>query len=254
MTLLELENLTVRRNGQIAVEAASLSIAPGEVVGLIGPNGAGKTTLLRAALGLLAFEGHSSLARLSPRQRARTAAWLPQSREIAWPVPVATLVALGRSPYLAGGRRLSEDDRRAIDAAIDAMDLGALAKRPATELSGGEQARALIARVIAQATPLILADEPVAGLDPAHQFALMRLFRKIAGEGKAVFVSLHDLGLAAASCTRLVMLHRGRVVADGPPGEVLSPERLSQVFGVSGHWTDTPQGKAFHVLDREFAP
>jgi len=247
VTALALSGLTVRLGQREAVSGVSLDIAPGECVGLIGPNGAGKTTLMRAALGLLPCTGTSSLAGLAPRARARAAAWLPQTREVAWPVTVETLVALGRTPWLAGGRRLSSVDRAAIADAIERTGLAPLARRTATELSGGEQALALIARVLAQDTPLILADEPVAGLDPAHQIATMKLFASLAAEGRAALVSLHDLPLAARHCTRLVMLDRGRIAADGPPRDVLTRQRLAGVFGVTGLWTETPQGPAFQV-------
>ena len=245
MSLLSLDRLTVLRGGCPVVDGVSFEIGAGEVVGLIGPNGAGKTTLMRGALGLLAASGGSTLAALPARDRAHAAAWLPQAREIAWPVTVETLVALGRSPYLAGGRKLSDADRAAVARALKQMGLADFARRDATALSGGEQARVLIARVLAQETPLIVADEPVAGLDPAHQFSLMRVFSSLATRGTSVLVSLHDLGLAARHCTRLVMIHRGQLVADGSPREVLTPQKLRDVFQVSGRW----DGDAFHVTD-----
>ena len=245
MSLLSLDLLTVMRGGCPVVDGVTLEIGAGEVVGLIGPNGAGKTTMMRGALGLLAASGGSSLTALHARDRAKAAAWLPQAREIAWPVSVETLVSLGRSPYLAGGRKLSQADHVAVAQALEQMGLTAFARRDATALSGGEQARVLIARVLAQSTPLIMADEPVAGLDPAHQFSLMRVFSKLAQGGKSVLVSMHDLGLAAQHCTRLVMIHRGKLVADGTPREVLSDDRLRDVFQVCGRW----DGDAFHVTD-----
>jgi iron complex transport system ATP-binding protein len=245
VSLLSLDLLTVMRGGCPVVDGVTLEIGAGEVVGLIGPNGAGKTTMMRGALGLLAASGGSSLTALHARDRAKAAAWLPQAREIAWPVSVETLVSLGRSPYLAGGRKLSQADHEAVAQALEQMGLTAFARRDATALSGGEQARVLIARVLAQSTPLIMADEPVAGLDPAHQFSLMRVFSKLAQGGKSVLVSMHDLGLAAQYCTRLVMIHRGKLVADGTPREVLSDDRLRDVFQVSGRW----DGDAFHVTD-----
>ena len=245
MSLLTLKELTVLRGGCPVVDAVSLEIGPGEVVGLIGPNGAGKTTMMRGALGLLAATGASSLTALTARERAKAAAWLPQAREIAWPVTVETLVALGRSPYLAGGRTLSEADHAAVARALEQMGLTDFAGRDATALSGGEQARVLIARVLAQESPLVMADEPVAGLDPAHQFSLMRVFSTLAAQGKSVLVSMHDLGLAARHCTRLVMIHQGRLVADGVPREVLAEDLLRDVFQVSGRW----EGDAFHVTD-----
>ncbi len=249
MTGLHLNGLTVWRGRRKVVEDVSMSLQPGELVGLIGPNGAGKTTLMRAALGLLPFDGTSSLAILPERERARAAAWLPQDRDIAWPVSVETLVALGRTPYLAAGRKLSTADRVAVADAIARMDLRALQHRTATELSGGEKARALIARVLAQDTNVILADEPVAGLDPSHQIAAMKVFAALAREGRCVMVSLHDLGLASRYCSRLVLLDHGRIVADGPPRAVLNDTRMREVFAVSGHWTETPGGPVFNAVD-----
>jgi iron complex transport system ATP-binding protein len=247
MSLMAVENLSVRRRGAAVVEGVSLAVGAGEVVGLIGPNGAGKTTLLRAAMGLLPFSGSSSLAALPARDRARAVAVLPQAREVAWPVSVEVLVALGRGPHLGTGG-MSDADRVAVDGALARMEIETLRHRPATELSGGEQARALIARVLAQETPLILADEPVAGLDPAAQIATMEVFAGLAGEGRAVLASIHDLGLAARHCTRLVALSKGRLVADGPPGAVLTAEVLSQVFGIAAHFEETAAGPVFQPL------
>ena len=249
MSTLTLSNLTVRRQGCPVVDNVSITVQPGELVGLIGPNGAGKTTLMRAALGLLPFEGRASLAELPSRERAKTAAWMPQIREIAWPVTVETLVSLGRTPYLAGGRRLSVEDRRVVTAAMQRMGLLPLAERTATELSGGEQARALIARALAQNTPLILADEPVAGLDPAHQIATMKTFRALAAEQHGVLVSLHELGLAARYCTSLAVMHGGKLVAHGAPEEVLNAHTVRSVFGVEGRWSSDPDGRTFHVVE-----
>jgi iron complex transport system ATP-binding protein len=246
---IRIENLSVRRGQTAVLEQITLALEPGELVGLIGPNGAGKTTLMRAALGLLPFEGGSSLALLPERDRARMAAWLPQERDIAWPVDVETLVALGRTPYLAAGRKLSEADRSAIARALSKMGLQGLARRQANELSGGERARALIARVLAQETPVVFADEPIAGLDPAHQIAAMKVFQSLAAESKTVAVSLHDLGLASRYCDRLVLLDRGRVVADGSPDKVLTDMRMRSVFSIRGHWADTPNGPVFHPVE-----
>lgn len=229
MTVLDCRNLTVHRGDCPVVDDVSLSVAAGEVVGLIGPNGAGKTTLMRGALGLLPHEGQASLAEMTSDARARHAAWLPQAREIAWPVTVETLVALGRVPH--GGD--SARDRAAVDRALDRTDLSAWRNRNATHLSGGEQARVLLARALAQEAPLLLADEPIAGLDPAHQIMTMQLFASLADEGKAVVVSIHDLALAARFCTRLVLMDRGRLVADGAPDEVLTDARLAEVFGIT---------------------
>ncbi|MCR9127274.1 MAG: ABC transporter ATP-binding protein [Rhodobacteraceae bacterium] len=248
MTLLSLRDLTVERASRRTVDGVSLDIAAGECVGLIGPNGAGKTTLMRAALGLLAHGGVSSLSALAPNARARAAAWMPQAREIVWPVTVETVVALGRIPHLPRGARPAPADRAAIDAALHRMQLDGFRQRIATRLSGGEQARVLIARALAQQTPLLLADEPTAGLDPASQIATMQVFSGLASEGRAVLVSLHDLGLAARHCTRLVLMQAGRVVADGPPARVLSPENLEQVFAVRAFYRETEDGPVFQPM------
>lgn len=241
---LTLQNLTVRRSDRVAVEDVSLTVGKGEFVGLLGPNGAGKTTLLRAALGLLPHEGVSSLAVLSPAARARAAAFLPQTREIAWPVRVADVVALGRAPHPAG----RAGDAAAVDRALTRMGLSDYRDRSATALSGGEQARVLIARALAQDTPLLLADEPVAGLDPAAQLRTMKVFADLANEGRSVIASIHDLGLAALHCTRLVMVERGRIVADGAPRDVLTDALLARVFDVRGFHADTPDGPVFQPL------
>ena len=245
MSLLDASGVTVRRGERAVVRDVSLSVAPGECVALLGPNGAGKTTLLRALLGLTSFEGRSSLSALPPLERARRAAWLPQTREVAWPVSVRDLVALGRHPHARGGRA----GEAAVDAALDRLGLRALADRPATDLSGGEQARVLLARALAQETPLILADEPVAGLDPARQIEAMTTLASLARGGRGVLVSVHDLSLSLRHATRAVLMQDGRVVADGPPGEVLTPARLAEVFGVRAHRVATPSGPALVAAD-----
>lgn len=234
MTLLALDRVTLRRGARPVLDGVSFAIEPGEVTALLGPNGAGKSSLLRAALGLLPAEGaidlgDRPLASLTPRERARRVAYVPQDRGIAWALDVAALVALGRQPHRAG----PAEDARAVAAAIAAMDLQGFEGRPATELSGGERARALIARALAQEAPLLLADEPTAGLDPAHQLGLMARFRALADAGRSTLVALHDLGLAARFCDRVVLLHRGRIVAAGPPAATLTPEILARVYGVS---------------------
>ncbi len=250
--LMELRNLTVRRRGRAVLDAVTLRVGPGECLGLIGPNGAGKSTLLRAALGLERATGTSSLAAFTAAERARRAAYLPQGREVAWPVPVRDLVALGRLPHLPRGAALRPDDARAVERVLAQLDLSDLAERPATELSGGELARTLLARALVQDTDLILADEPVAGLDPGHQIEVMRLLAGLAGDSerrRGVVVTCHDLGLAARFCTRLAVVADGRLVADGPPAQVLTPAMLARVFGISARVEQTAHGLICHPLD-----
>lgn len=243
MSLLELHNLTVRRGDCPVVDGVSLTIGTGEFVGLVGPNGAGKTSLMRAALGLLAHEGRSSLAAMAPAARAKAVAFLPQGREIAWAVSVEDLVALGRAPWGA-----AEADDPAVARALARMGLEPFRHRAATALSGGEQARALIARALAQDTPLLIADEPGAGLDPEAQIRMMAVFADLAAGGRSVLASVHDLGLAARHCTRLILLERGCLVADGTPREVLTHAQLARVFGIRAHIADSEDGLIFQPL------
>ncbi len=254
MTLLKLDSLSVSLGARRVVDNASLEIGEGECVGLIGPNGAGKSTLLRATLGLLAAEGGIEIAgrsasAWSARQRAGHVAYLPQDHEIAWPVSVERLVALGRAPHRGPFDGLGPRDQAAIEAAMRRMEVDRFRAQPATRLSGGEKARVLIARALAQEAPLLLADEPTAGLDPSHQIALMRLFRTLADEGRAVVASLHDLGLAARWCTRLVLLDRGRIIADGAPDTVLTDEALHAVYGVTAFRATADGGMVLQPLD-----
>lgn len=247
MTLLDITALSARLGTREVLDRVSLRIGSGEVVGLIGPNGAGKTTLLRAAMGLVAYEGDVRIGEadaraLAPKERALRVAYLPQDREIAWPISVERLVGLGREPHRAPGAGVSARDHAAVSDAMRETDVAGLATRPANALSGGERARVLIARALAQQTPLLLADEPTAGLDPAHQIALMETFAGLAAKGAGLLVSLHDLGLAARWCSRLVLLQEGRVVSEGPPAKTLSAELLRKVYGVDAFRAETEDG------------
>lgn len=241
MTLLSVSSLSASLSGKPVLKDISFAVRAGEFVGLLGPNGAGKSTLLRSILGLTPSQGEVAVsnrpaAALSMAERARLVAYLPQEREIAWGMAVEELVSLGRTPHRRAFAGLGLDDHAAIQRAMRRMEVEHLRHRAATELSGGEKARVLIARALAQDAPLLLADEPTAGLDPSHQIALMRIFAKLAEEGHAVIASLHDLGLAARWCSRLVLVDRGSTVADGPPPAVLSPERVRQVYGVEAYF------------------
>lgn len=236
-------SLNARLSGRTVLRGIDIEVAPGTVVGLLGPNGAGKSTLLRALAGQISSEGEIGLgerplASLTVAERSRLIAYLPQERTIGWPLSVEKLVGLGRLPWRAFGRGLSPDDVAICRAAMEEMDVVHLSERPANELSGGEQARVLTARAIAQDTPVLLADEPASGLDPAHQMTMMAALRRLAGgRRRAVLVSLHDLTLAARWCDRIVMLKDGSVAAEGAPAETMTAETLRTVFGITA-WID----------------
>ena len=229
--------LTVSLGAREVVRGVDLTLAPGGLVGVIGPNGAGKSTLVRALLGLVRYRGRVALdgADLDALPRgdiARKLAYLPQGQTLHWPLTVERLAGLGRLPHLAPMSRLSAEDRVAIDRALIRADAEALRTRIATELSGGERARAMLARALAVEAEGLIADEPLAALDPGHQIDVMDLLRAEAREGRLVVAILHDLTMAARYCERLLLLDQGRLVADGAPIEVLSEANLRAVYGI----------------------
>ena len=235
---LEANALAAELRCRPVLHGVNFEARPGEVTAVIGPNGAGKSTLLRALCGLIAETGGRvlldslPLAHWSRWRLARVLAYVPQDRTVHWALPVRSVAALGRLPYQTAGSALTAADERAIDAALADMDVTSLAERPVTEISGGELARVLIARALAQNPAILVADEPAAGLDPAHQLALFAHFRRIAATGRTVIVALHDLSLAARFCDKIVLLRSGSVVAAGTPENVLSSEHLRTAYGV----------------------
>jgi iron complex transport system ATP-binding protein len=237
--LLTFSHASVVLRSRVVVEDVSLELAEGEVVALLGPNGAGKTTLLRAALGFAPLSagavllGGADPRTLSPLERARRAAYLPQRPQSIWPISVEHLVALGRFAYGAAPDRLAVQDQAAVDTALDACALGALRQRRMDEISGGEKARAQIARVLAQRAPLLLLDEPTAGLDPAQALGVSDIMRAHAANG-AVLFSTHDVALAARTAHRVVLLREGRMFAEGAPQDALTAEALEQAYGRRG--------------------
>ncbi|WP_299308410.1 ABC transporter ATP-binding protein [uncultured Croceicoccus sp.] len=238
MTLLRADGLRYLAGDRPLVKDASFALEPGTLSVLIGPNGSGKSTLLRLALGLLkpdggeATIGGTPVATLSPMARARRIAYLPQARPLVWPQPVGDIVALGRFAYGAAPGRLSQEDRAAVARALAAFHLQGFEERAADTLSGGELARAHLARALAAETPLIVADEPVAALDPRHQHQTMQLFRDMARAGRAVLTVVHDLDLALRYADRLLWMSEGCLVADGSPHATVSASRLREVFRI----------------------
>lgn len=252
MTLLGAKSLSLSLGGVPILAGLDLSVAAGEVVGLIGPNGAGKTTLLRALAGLLRPDRgeirleDGELQGLERRRLARTLAYLPQGGTSHWAVTVEALVMLGRLPHFGPWRKASDEDRAAVARALTACDVAQFRKRVVARLSGGERARVLLARALACEPRVLLADEPVAGLDPGHQLDVMATLRRLAASGAAVVVVLHDLTLAARFCDRLLLLHGKRVAAEGDPSEVLSPDNLARCYGIRAH-LGSAEGQAIVV-------
>jgi iron complex transport system ATP-binding protein len=236
-------DLRVSLKGREVLGGVDFVAHPAEITAIIGPNGAGKTTLLRTLAGLLIPAAGSSVALdarplgdWDRRALARALAYLPQERTVHWALTARAVVALGRLPHQAQGAGESADDARAVTAALAAMDVAHLAPRPVLEMSGGERARVLVARALAQEPAALLADEPAAGLDPAHQLALFRHFAALAECGRTVVVALHDLSLAARFCHRIVLMQAGRVVAAGTPQDVLTVEHLAAVYRIDARY------------------
>ncbi|WP_293537525.1 ABC transporter ATP-binding protein [Phenylobacterium sp.] len=253
--VLEARGLTLKRGRREILAGLDLSLRAGEVTALVGPNGAGKSTLLAGLCGLLApaagavrLDGQD-LSALPPMARARRIGFLPQMPEIAWPLEVRILVGLGRTPHI-GARGLSAADARIIDAALEEAGAADLAERDASTLSGGERARVMIARVLAGEPDWLLADEPLAGLDPGCQIDAAETLVRRARAGCGVVLTLHDLTLAARIADRVLVLAEGRLLADGPPEVALVPDVLARAFAVRTALRRGPEGASVDVLGR----
>ncbi|MCB1513683.1 MAG: ABC transporter ATP-binding protein [Hyphomicrobiaceae bacterium] len=226
-------DLQVTLGSRHVLYGADVSAEPGELIAIIGPNGAGKSTLLKALAGVLPLEhgrvtlAGRDIAGMEGRERGRWIAFLPQERVVHWPLPVRRVVMLGRLPH-----NPSPNDAEAVGAALKAMDLEALADRPCDALSGGELARVLLARALAQEAQVLIADEPTAGLDMGHVLALFRHLEALARQGRTVLVAVHDVSLALRHCHKTVLLKDGKVLAAGPSRDVVTRAHLAGAFGV----------------------
>ena len=255
MSVLSCSRLGVTIGSKTILSDVSLSIEAGKVTAVVGPNGAGKSTLLSCLAGLrapssgaVALDGEA-LAAMRPRARARRIAFLPQTPEIAWSVEARTLVELGRTPFV-GARGQTAADRAAVDRAMTAANVSAFERRIVDTLSGGERARVLIARALAGEPEWLLADEPLTGLDPAHQIDAAALFRRLADDGAGVVLTLHDLSLALRLADRIVVLAEGGVLADDPPETALTPQVLRRAYGVEATVAQGAGGPLIDVVRR----
>jgi iron complex transport system ATP-binding protein len=225
--------ISVRLGGREVVAGVDIHVDPGEVVALVGPNGAGKSTLLAALAGDVGYAGTITiggrdLGSFKPAELARQRSVLPQKATLSFPFEVGEVIRMGRAPWT--GRPEAADDEAAVAEAMKWTETAAFEERPFPALSGGEQARVALARVLAQRTPVLLLDEPTAALDLRHQELVMAAARARAADGTAVVVVLHDLGLAAAYADRAYVLAAGAVRRSGPPTEIFTEELLSDVY------------------------
>lgn len=227
--------LSAQYGETIALEGVELALAPGLVHGLIGMNGSGKSTLFKALMGLVRpTTGRVELFGASPAvaRAASRVAYAPQSEAVDWgfPVSVRDVVAMGRYGHTDWRRRIRGEDRAAVERALARTELTDLADRQIGALSGGQRKRAFVARGLAQGADLLLLDEPFAGVDQRTEHALSELLHELAGEGRTILISTHDLAGAPRLCDEITLLYR-RVIAQGPPDAVLTPPLLAQAFG-----------------------
>lgn len=235
MSILSAEALHLMVGSRTLLADIHLSLHKGELLGILGANGAGKTSLLRLLMG--AQRPTSGRVQLDGRSlndwpgeaRAKRLAYLAQGHSVHWPLPVREVVALGRLPH---GDAERASGRLAVDEAMACVGVSTLAGQQAQFLSGGERARVMLARALATQPTVLLADEPLAALDPAHQLQIMALLRDQAQQGRAVALVLHDLTLAARFCTRVLVLHQGRILTHGQPDQVLDAATLAHAYGI----------------------
>jgi len=237
--LFAVDGLRAGYGGRECLHGLSFTLAPGLFYGLIGPNGSGKTTLLDLMLanlkpqaGTVRFRGRE-VGRLPRRQLAREIALVPQEFAINFDFTVFEVVMMGRHPHIPRFASPSVRDRDYVRQVLEELEISELTHRLVTELSGGEKQRVIVARALAQETPVLILDEATANLDIQHSLHIFQVLQKRCREGGATIISaVHDLNFASAYCDRILLLQAGRLVTSGPPGEVLTAERLRQVFAI----------------------
>lgn len=255
MSALTLDGIGVVRGGRRVLDEVSAAFVPGRLTAVIGPNGAGKSTLLMVAAGLLAPDSGRAaldgepLARIGRRGLAARRAYLPQGARAEWPISVERVVALGLTPSLPAFGDLPAALLRRVDLALAGHDLTALRHRPATELSGGELARAMLARATVADPALLIVDEPTAGLDPRHALDAARRLRARADAGRTVVMAIHDLDLALRFAHEAVALKDGRLLAAGPVATLFTDDVLGRIYDVRVRVDRDADGGAVRFLD-----
>ena len=236
--MLEAKNIHYQVADKQILSAVDIEVKAGEVLGLIGPNGAGKSSLLKCIASLLpldqgqCFFRGTDVSALDAKERGKNIGYLAQNAIANWPLKANKLIALGRLPHQGMVRKLSDSDQLAIDKAVKSAEVEHLLDRVVTTLSGGELTRVMLARLLATEPELILADEPIASLDPYHQLHILQILKQHAENGGAAIIVLHDLNHAAHFCDRLLLLHEGKVVANDKPENVLTDEILAAAYQV----------------------
>lgn len=233
---LQIDKVTVRYGDALALDDATLSVPAGGVTGLIGMNGSGKSTLFKTVLGIIrAQHGTVTINGVAPdlARKQGLVAWVPQSEDVDWsfPLTVADVVMTGRYGHLGITRRPRNADRTAVAEALDRVELTEYADRQIGQLSGGQRKRAFVARGIAQQAPLMLLDEPFAGVDKRSEATIVRLLRELAADGRTILVSTHDLHALPALADNAALLLR-RILFHGAVDEALRPEMLTRAFGL----------------------
>jgi len=253
--VVEIKHITAGYSGRTVLKDVSLSLPAGQVTVLLGPNGCGKSTLLKVLCGILPAEageilrkGENLLA-LPPRKLAQTVAYLSQSRQVP-DITTERLVLHGRFPYLGFPRRYRPEDMACAKAAMEKMGISDLADSPVETLSGGQRQKVYLAMILAQDTPVVVLDEPTTYLDISHQLQLMQMARELARQGRTVLMVIHDLPHAFQTADQLVLMNNGAVVAAGTPEEIYRSGRISRVFGVTLHRTQTPSGWRYYCQEQ----
>ena len=254
--MIRLNDLTIGYGHRILLQHASATIPAGELVALVGRNGTGKSTLLRAIAGLgerlggeIRLDGHS-LETLLPQQLATTVSFVTTERVRIPNLRCEDVVALGRAPYTNWIGRVQEQDKAIVERSLELVGMAAFAEKTMDRMSDGECQRVMIARALAQDTPVLLLDEPTTFLDIGCQLELARLMRETAAEGKAVVMVLHDLNLALGCAHRVAVMEEGRLRAWGTPAEIYAGGALEQVFGVKVHRTELEDGTEQYLFTR----